>query len=64
MSILEQDIIRKKQINKALLKPKKDLEFEVGDNKEYKVKVIIDNTIYDQQTNNSNQMPGFSYLIL
>ena len=46
MSLLEQDIIKKRQIdqaNQALPKPKK---FEFGDNKEYKVKAIINSVIY------------------
>ena len=35
-------------MNNFLPKSKKDLKFEVRDNKEYEVKVIIDNTMYDQ----------------
>ncbi len=46
MSLLEQDIIRKKRVENALPEPKKELEFEAKNNKEYKVKVIIDNTVY------------------
>ena len=38
--------MRKKQVDKALPEPEKNLEFEAGGNKKYKVKVIIDNTIY------------------
>ena len=49
--------------NKALLEPEKDMEFEVRGNKEYKIKAIIDNAVYGQQTNN-NKMPGFYYLVL
>ena len=34
--------------NKALLEPKKNLEFETRGNKEYEVKVIINSAIYSQ----------------
>ncbi len=47
--------------NKALPGPEK--EFEAGDDKEYKVKAIIDSAVYGQQANNS-QMPGLYHLIL
>ena len=46
MLLLEQDIIRKKginQTNQAMPKPK---NFEIGDNKEYQVKTIIDSVVY------------------
>ncbi len=45
-----------------LLSKLEKVEFEAGDNKEYKVKVIIDNVVYSQQAN--NQMPSLYYLIL
>ncbi len=38
--------MKKKQVDNALLKPVKDLEFEVRDNKEYKIEAIIDSVIY------------------
>ena len=66
MSLLKQDIIKKKQldnqVNQALPKLKKNLKFEVGDNKKYEVKTIIASIIYSKQTN--NQIPGLYYLIL
>ncbi len=62
MSLLEQDITRKRRVDKALLEPKKDVEFEARGNKEYEFKVIIDSAIYGQQVNN-NQMPGLYYLV-
>ncbi len=40
--------MRKVQVNNALLEPEKELEFEAENNKEYKVKVIIDSAIYRQ----------------
>ena len=54
----------KKQLDKVLLDLEKELEFEARDNKEYKVKAIVDSAIYSQQANDSNQMPGFYYLVL
>ena len=39
-------------MDKALPELEKELEFEAGDNKEYKVKAIIDSTVYSQQANN------------
>ncbi len=62
MSLLEQDTIRKGQVDKALLEPEKEIEFEAGDNKEYEVEAIIDSAVYDQQAN--DQMPGLYYLVL
>ena len=53
ISLLEQDITRKKQADKTLPEPKKNLEFEVRDNKKYKVKAIIDSAVYNQQANDS-----------
>ena len=64
MSLLKQVTTRKKKVGKALPEPKKDLEFETGGNKKYKIKAIINSMMYSQQANNSNQMPGFYYLVL
>ncbi len=50
MSLLEQDTMRKEQANKTLPGPER--EFEARDNKEYKVQVIIDSTIYSKKANN------------
>ncbi len=62
MSLLEQDIIRKWQVdNKALPEPKK--EFKARDDKEYEFEAIIDSIVYNQQANNS-QMPSLYYFIL
>ncbi len=63
MSLLEQDTTRKERVDKALPEPEKDLEFEAGGNKEYKVETIIDSAVYGQQAN-SNQIPSFYYLVL
>ncbi len=63
MSLLEQDTIRKEQVDsKALLEPKKKLEFEAGGNKEYEVEAIINSAVYGQQAN--DQIPGLYYLVL
>ncbi len=46
MSLLEQDTIRKKRVDKALPEPEKHMEFKARGNKEYKVETIIDSTVY------------------
>ncbi len=61
MSLLEQDTTRKGRVDKALSEPEKKFEFEAGDNKEYKVKAIIDRAVYGQQAN--DHMPSFYYLV-
>ena len=50
-------------LNKALIEPDKDMEFEARVDKEYEVEAIIYSAIYSQQANN-NQKPGLYYLIL
>ncbi len=62
MSLLEQDTTRKRWVDKALPEPEKNMEFEARGNKEYKVKAIIDSTVYGQQARN-DQMPGLYYLV-
>lgn len=42
MSLLEQNNTRKKQVDKKI----SDLNFDIGNIKEYKVEVIWDNAIY------------------
>ena len=64
MSLLEQDTTRKRQVDKTLPEPEKDLEFGAGGNKEYEVKAIIKGAIYGQQVNNSDWIPGLYYLVL
>ena len=64
MSLLEQETTRRGRVdNKALPEREKELEFQVGDTKEYEVEAIIDSAVYGQQANN-NQMPGLYYLVL
>ena len=47
MLLLEQDTIRKGQVdNKALPKLKKDMEFEIGGDKKYEIEIIINNMMY------------------
>ncbi len=62
MSLLEQDTTKKGRVDKALPEPEKEVEFEVGDNKEYEFEAIIDSAMYGQQAN--DQMPGLYYLLL
>ena len=45
VSLLEQDITKKRRVDKALPEPKKELEFEAGDNKKYEVGAIIDSAV-------------------
>ena len=64
VSLLKQNTTKRERIDlKALLEPKKNIEFEVKGDKEYKVKTIINSAVYGQQTNN-NQIPGLYYLVL
>lgn len=59
--MLEQDIVKKGQVNKKLLELKR--EFETGNNnKEYKIKAIISSIVYGKEAN--NQILGLYYLIL
>ena len=44
MSLLEQDIIKKKQINKLFLES--ELKFNANNNKKQKIKVSKDNIVY------------------
>ncbi len=60
--MLEHNIIRRGQVDKALPESEKDLMFEAGGDKEYKVEAIINSAMYGQQTN--DQMPSLYYLIL
>ena len=63
MSLLEQDMTKKGRVdNKVLSKREKNLEFEAGGDKKYKVEAIINNVVYSQQTN-SKQIPSLYYLV-
>ena len=59
MSLLKQDITRKEQMNELFSEP--DPEFDVGNNKKYKVEVIIDSAIYAKKA--KKYLPGLYYLI-
>ncbi len=59
MSILEKDITKKGQVNKLA---KSEREFEAENNKEYKVKVIIDSLVYGKKAN--NQISSLYYFVL
>ncbi len=48
MLLLEKNTTRKKRVDNAPLELEKDLKFEVGGNKEYKVETIIDSLVYGQ----------------
>ena len=59
MLLLEQDITRKERMNELFLEP--ELEFDTGNNKEYKVEAIIDSTIYAQEI--EEHLLGLYYLV-
>ncbi len=48
VSLLEQNTMRKEQVDKALPEPEKELKFEARGNKEYKLEAIINSTVYGQ----------------
>lgn len=59
MSLLEHNIIKKKQINEKIFQ----LKFEVNDKgKKYKVKKMWDSVIYAKES--KNHLPGLYYIIL
>ncbi len=65
MSLLEQDIMKKRRMNQknthTLPEPKQ--KFEAGDNnKKYKVKLIIHYIIYDKKAN--HKLSDLYYLVL
>ena len=59
MSLLEQNTTRKERINKLFLKP--EPEFDTGDNKKYKVEVIIDSAVYAKEA--EGYFSGLYYLV-
>ena len=59
MSFLEQDTTRKERMNELFSEP--ESEFDAGDNKEYKVKAIIDSAIYAKEA--KRHLPGLYYLL-
>ena len=56
MSLLEQNNTRKGQMNKFSVP-----EFELGNNKEYKVEAIWDSTVYAKEAD--RHLPGLYYLV-
>ena len=58
MSLLEQDITKKEQIDKRVT----ELELKAGNNKEYKVEAIWNNTVYTSKLE-SGHLPGLYYLV-
>ena len=56
ISLLEQDTTKKGQVNDM------QLEFEAGNDKEYKIDSIQDNTVYVRES--ARQLPGLDYLVL
>lgn len=52
MSMLEQNIIRKRQVNQSNTLLELELEFKAGNNKKYEINSIIDNVVYSKNANN------------
>ena len=59
MSLLEQNITRKKQMNELFLKP--EPEFNASNNKKYEVEAIIDSIVYTKEA--EGHLPGLYYLV-
>ena len=59
MSLLEQDTTRKGRMNELF--PKPELEFDAGDNKEYKIEAIIDSAVYAKEA--EGYLPGLYDLV-
>ena len=59
MLLLEQDTIRKGRINMLFLEPKP--EFDVGNNKKYKIEAIKDSTVYAKEA--EGHLPDLYYLV-
>ena len=58
VSLLEQDTTRKGRMDKEVRK----IEFDVGDNEEYKVEAIWDSAVYARESE-SGHLPGLYYLV-
>ena len=58
ISLLEQDTIKKGQVNDTQL----DFEFEAGNNKEYEIEGIQDSAVYARKL--ARQLLGLDYLVL
>ena len=57
MSLLEQDITRKRRVDKKVT----ELEFEAGDSKKYKMEAIWDSAVYDNKA--EGRLLGLYYLV-
>ena len=57
MSLLEQDITKKDQVDKKVT----ELDFEAGDSEEYKVEAIWNNAVYAKEL--EGHLPGPYYLV-
>lgn len=59
MSLLKQNIIKKRRVNKLL---KLELALDVGDDREYEIEVIKNSTVYAKAI--EDQLSRLYYLIL
>lgn len=57
MKLLEQDIIRRRQVDKTIAR----LEFGSQDGKKYEVKIFYNSTVYARELR--DHPPGFYYLV-
>ena len=60
VSLLEQDIVRMRQMNKFANVP--EFEFEPDNNKEYKLEAIQDGAVYAKEAN--RYLPELLYLVV
>ena len=58
VSLLEQNTTRKRRIDEKV----RQIEFDIGDNKEYEVKAIWDNTVYAKESE-LGRLPGLYYRV-
>ena len=59
MSLLEDDTTRKGRVDEEV----RQMEFDVGNNEEYKVEAIWDSAVYARESE-SGHIPGLYYLVL
>ena len=59
VSLLEQDTTKKGRMNELF--PEPEPEFDIGNNKEYKIEAIIDSAVYAKEV--KRYLPGLYYLV-
>ncbi len=61
MSLLEQNIMKSKQVNQSFLSESKR-KFKARDNKKYEIETIVNSVVYSYKV--ENQLPNLYYLVL